>query len=69
MDLDFILLTSSKKSGNYCIAGIEIQTGNWVRIISEDTAIQHAITPEDMIYEDKSMPKILDRIRIKMQRK
>lgn len=60
-----ILLTTSKKSGNYCIAGVENKTGNWVRIVSEDEKIQHAVTSKDMVYEDGSMPQIMDIIRIK----
>lgn len=62
---EIILLTSSKKRGNYCIAGVEKQTGNWVRIISEDDTIQHAVTDKDMKYEDGNMPQVMDIIKIK----
>lgn len=62
---DIILLTTSKKSGNYCIADIEKETGNWIRIVSEDEKIQHAVTLRDMTYENGSMPQVMDVIRIK----
>lgn len=62
---DIILLTTSKKSGNYCIAGIEKGTGNWVRIVSEDEKIQHAVTSKDMEYQGGSMPQVMDIVRIK----
>ncbi|HAG12085.1 MAG TPA: hypothetical protein DCK76_12135 [Desulfotomaculum sp.] len=62
---DIILLTTSKKSGNYCIAGVEKERGNWIRIISEDDRIQHAIRSEDMIYENGNKPQIMDIVRIK----
>lgn len=62
---DVILLTTSKKVGNYCIAGIENRTGRWVRIISEDDEIQHAVKLNDMICEDGSIPQVLDIVRIK----
>lgn len=62
---DIILLTTSKKYGNYCIAGVEKNTGNWVRIVSEDAKIYHAVTLRNMIYKDGSLPKVMDIIRIK----
>ncbi|OPX85320.1 hypothetical protein [Pelotomaculum sp. PtaB.Bin117] len=62
---DIILLTTSKKINNLCIAGVEKENGSWVRIISEDEEIQHAITTNDAMYEDGSMPQIMDIIRIK----
>lgn len=51
--------------GNLCIAGVDKSTGEWVRIISENEAIQHAVSPEDAMYEDGTEPQILDIVRIK----
>jgi hypothetical protein len=62
---DIILLTTSKKMGNFCIAGVEKENGNWVRIISENEGIQHAITFDDARYEDGNMPEVMDVLRIK----
>ena len=44
MDKEIVLLTKSKKRGNYCIAGVDRKTGEWIRIISEDASIQHAVS-------------------------
>jgi hypothetical protein len=62
---DIILLTTSKKMGNLCIAGVEKENGNWVRIISEDDEIKHAVTAKDARYKDGSFPQIMDVIRVK----
>lgn len=62
---DIILLTKSKKMGNLCIAGVDRNTGEWVRIISENEAIQHAVRPEDAMYKDGNEPQVLDIVRIK----
>lgn len=59
------MLTTSKKMGNLCIAGVEKENGNWVRIISEDEEIQHAVTTKDATYKDGSLPQVMDVIRIK----
>lgn len=65
MDKEIVLLTKSKKSGNYCIAGVDRKTGEWVRIISEDASIQHAVSPVNTKYEDGRMSEVMDIVRIR----
>lgn len=31
-----VLLAKSKKHQNYCVAGKDVDTGEWVRLISEE---------------------------------
>ena len=64
MEKRVILLAKSKKLSNYCIAGIDIDEGKWIRIVSEDRTIQHAVTEEDMKYEDGTLPRTLDVVQI-----
>lgn len=49
---------------NYCVAGIDAKSGEWIRIISEDEVIQHAIKEDDMKYQDGTLPMILDVVRL-----
>ena len=65
MEKEIILMAKSWKGGGYCIAGIDTTTGEWVRIVSDDATKQHAVTDEEMKYEDGTSPQILDRVRIK----
>ncbi|CQR73278.1 hypothetical protein SOV_50600 [Sporomusa ovata DSM 2662] len=65
---EIILLTMSRKKGGFCTTGIDIKTGNWVRIVSDNESIQHAVTHDDMVYEDESMPQIMDIIKIKCKK-
>lgn len=65
MDKEIVLLTKSKKRGNYCIAGVDMKTGEWIRIISEDASIQHAISPVHTKYEDGRMSEVMDIIQIR----
>lgn len=62
---DIILASRSKKHNNYCIAGIDCETKEWIRIVSEDESIHEAIRPEDIAYACGTIPKILDKIKIK----
>ena len=64
MEKEIIIMAKSWKRGDYCIAGIDTTSAEWVRIVSADAARQHAVTDEDMKYEDGTSPQILDRVRI-----
>ncbi|BBB92471.1 MAG TPA: hypothetical protein PKA28_04445 [Methylomusa anaerophila] len=68
MDKQIILLAKSKKMGHYCTAGIDIATGEWIRIVSEDASIQHAVCECHMRYESGAVPQVLDIINIGCQR-
>ncbi|TWH49554.1 hypothetical protein [Sporomusa sp. KB1] len=65
MEKEIILMAKSWKGGGYCTAGIDTTTGEWVRIVSDDAARQHAVTDEDMKYEDGTSPQVLDKVSIK----
>ena len=65
LEKEIVLLTKSKKLGNYCIAGVDTKTGEWVRIISDDASIQHAIPSEFTRYEDDSVSEVMDIVRIR----
>jgi len=64
MEKEIIVLAKSWKRSGYCIAGIDTETGNWVRIITDDASIQHAVTEEDMRYENGTCPHVYDVVRI-----
>jgi hypothetical protein len=65
MDKELVLMAKSwKGGGHYCTAGIDTATGQWVRIISEDETIQHAVRNTDMEYEDGTLPQLLDIVRV-----
>jgi len=66
MDTQIILLTKSRKYNNYCIAGIELRTGSWVRLVSDDQSIQCAVPATDCMYEDGDQAQILDVVHIRL---
>lgn len=55
MGKEIILLAESKKYNNLCIAGIDTSTGEWIRIVSQDSGVSHAVK-----VEDGSVPELLD---------
>lgn len=50
MEKELVILTESYKNGGYCVAGIDIHTGKWIRLVSEDEDTDGALTLEDLTY-------------------
>lgn len=67
MTKDIIVLTSSYKHEGRCIAGIDINSGEWIRPISSNRTIEGAVPLDDLKYEDGTMVKIFDVVRITMR--
>lgn len=63
-DMDIIILSRSSKHGKYCVAGIHLQTGDFVRLCSEDESTHGALSETDLEYDDRSSCAILDVARI-----
>lgn len=61
-----IVLTKSVKHGGYCVAGIDVSTGELVRLISDDTDTDGALTADDITYEDGTMMEMLDLIKVEI---
>lgn len=60
-----ILLTKSRKHGGYCTAGIDVKTGEWIRIVSDcDRCNTDEITSEQLSYENGQEAEVLDVIEI-----
>ena len=60
-----IILAKSAKYNNFCIAGIDIDTGKWIRPISEKPELEEAVPLEDLKYPDGSLVELLDVVEIK----
>lgn len=59
-----VVLTKSSKYNNYCVAGFDIDTGNWVRLVSDDESIQGALRPRHIAYNRKKEVEVLDVIEV-----
>ena len=36
MNRDIVILTKSRKDNGYCVAGLDIETGRWIRLVSDN---------------------------------
>jgi hypothetical protein len=62
---DILILTKSRKRQAFCVAGIDIKTGEWVRIVTDDIVTEHAVLEMDMEYTNGEYADVLDVARIK----
>lgn len=67
MEKEIVILTKSRKYKNYCVAGIDLSNGEWIRLISEDTDIHNAVRPQDLIYENDDEVQILDKVIVECE--
>jgi hypothetical protein len=60
-----ILLTKSRKHGGYCTSGIDIESGKWIRIVSDGVGcFTDEITSSQLSYNNGEEAQIFDVIRI-----
>ena len=60
-----IILAESAKFNNFCVAGVDIETGKWIRPISEKPELEDAVPLDDLKYPDGSRVELLDIAEIK----
>ncbi|MBD3879080.1 MAG: hypothetical protein SR1Q5_05280 [Quinella sp. 1Q5] len=60
-----VILAVSAKHNNFCVAGVDIDSGKWIRPISERAEFEEAVPLEDLKYPDGSHVELLDVVEIK----
>lgn len=69
MEKKIIILTKSKKHSGYCVAGIDYETGEWVRLVSSDSETEGAVPWEDLQYSNGETLEVYDIIMCRLLRK
>lgn len=62
---NLIILAESAKFANYCVAGVDADTGEWIRPICEKPELEDAVPIDDLKYPDGSRIELLDVVEIK----
>ena len=62
---NLIILAESAKFNNFCVAGVDADTGEWIRPISEKPELEDAVPIDDLKYPDGSRIELLDVVEIK----
>lgn len=53
-------MTESSKFSGKCVAGIDVESGKWVRLVSDDEETHGAIANSDLYYQDGGKCQVLD---------
>lgn len=65
---DIVILTKSAKHSNYCVAGIDIKTRRWIRLVSDDVATDGALSNFDIRLSTGELCKPLDLVRVEIDK-
>ena len=63
-----IILTASSKYGNFCVAGIDAYTGEWVRLVSDDAETHGALSAADMLCSNGKVCSPLDTVDVELEK-
>ena len=55
---ELVCLANSRKHGGRCVAGIEIESNNWIRLVS--ASVSHEVSPRERQYLGGVEPAVLD---------
>lgn len=66
MKREVAILTKSSKYKGYCVAGIDINTGEWVRFVSDNEQTHGALSAYDISYADRHICKPLDVVSVEV---
>lgn len=61
---EMVVMTKSSKYGNYCVAGIDMRNGQWIRLVTDDQNSYGAVADRDLICEDGTEVEVLDVIAV-----
>ena len=61
---DMIVLTRSSKYGDYCVAGIDMSSGRFIRLVSDNGKTHGALSYRDLIMDNGCNANLLDVVHI-----
>ena len=63
---EIIVLAKGNKCGAYCVAGIDVDSGKWIRPVSAGESHDGYVPIQDTIYQDGKEVEILDKVLISL---
>lgn len=64
MIVKIIIMTKSFKHGGHCIAGINAQNGEWIRLVTSNPITEGAVPDVDARYFDMTSVEVLDCVEV-----
>lgn len=67
MKKEIIILTKSAKINGFCVAGIDIHNGKWIRLVSDDESGEGAVSKADLTYQNGTQAEIFDLVAVECE--
>ncbi len=64
MKKEIIILTKSAKINGFCVAGIDISNGQWIRLVSDDENGEGAVSKDDLTFQNGTQAEIFDLVAV-----
>lgn len=59
-----LILTKSAKTGGYCVAGIDVNTKQWVRLVTDNEEVHKSLTDDNMVCSNGKICDKLDVVEV-----
>ncbi len=64
MERNVAILTMSSKNHGYCVAGVDVDNGEWIRLVSDDDQSHGALSTTNIKYQDGTLCAPLDVVKV-----
>ncbi|WP_303930394.1 dual OB domain-containing protein [Ruminococcus sp.] len=64
MRKEILIMTKSAKINGFCVAGIDISNGRWIRLVSDDENGEGAVSREDLTFQNGMQAEIFDLVAV-----
>lgn len=64
MKKEILIMTKSAKINGFCVAGIDISNGRWIRLVSDDKNGEGAVSRNDLTFQNGTQAEIFDLVSV-----
>lgn len=67
MRKEILIMTKSAKINGFCVAGIDISNGSWIRLVSDDESGEGAVSRADLTYQNGKQAEVFDLVAVECE--
>lgn len=67
MKKEILIMTKSAKINGFCVAGIDISNGRWIRLVSDDENCEGAVSRDDLTFQNGIQAEVFDLVAVECE--
>ena len=67
MRKEILIMTKSAKINGFCVAGIDISNGRWIRLVSDDENGEGAVSRDDLTFQNGTQAEVFDLVAVECE--